>query len=107
MAKSYEVLPAGCPVEKPKDRDASLIAIDGIRLECINHVGQPAIYHRQDRRGTIPILVTIEAVYPHFVLVKYPCYAPDGRFRQYLRDSISWGTLYCGDEALKFIDGDI
>lgn len=107
MEKNYFILPAGCRIDNPVDKNSSLLAMDAIRCEVTKHLGQKVILHQSNKKVMIPKIVEIKGVYAHFVKLSYLCYDEYGEFKQNLTECISWKDLFCGIEALEFLDSDI
>ena len=102
----YTVLPKNCKVPKPRLEDPSITRIRKLMFEAKSHVGKQAIYLTVEKRNTESKLVVVEKVHAHLVLLRYPCYDCEGNFRQFLRTSVSFFSLFCGDEKLKYLDDE-
>jgi len=107
MNKDYTIVPRGCSIRKTQEKEASLESVYRLRRKVSSYLGEKALYFRAERHGMVPILVDIYEVYFYHVIVRRKCYDPYGNFRQYSYESIAWGTLFCGEEELRFFDRDI
>lgn len=81
--------------------------LNTIRATVYSHLGDYALFYREEKRDMLPVLVELVRFSPYFVLVRYKTYDPEGRFRQYLYTSILFSALYCGDAKLVFFEDDI
>lgn len=112
MGKKYTVLPkdAAAAIANAQshmlDVDISIKRIQEIKKEVASHIGQLVLLSNFGERNTTPSVVTIEAVYPNFFTVSWPCYAPNGKYRQHLRERYLWSDLYTRSVTLKYLDGD-
>lgn len=103
----YSILPKNCKVPKVNLVDPSIRRIQQFKADAEKHIGQQAIWTFPEKRGNDSKLVEIYQVYQRFVVVRYPCYDPSGKFRQYLTTSILFASMLCGEETLKYIDDEI
>lgn len=106
MAKKYVALPAGTVIKAITAANESAMKIEAQRVEVTKHLGQLAVYTNNQERNAKPRIVTIQAVYPNLALLSYPCYAPDGSYRQDLHESVTWVDLYCQAVTLEYLDCD-
>lgn len=103
----YSVLPNGYKKPKVNLLDPRIRRLLQFKSEAESHLGHSAVYKYSEKRGTESRLVSIHQVHQRFVTVKYPCYDSRGNFRQYLTTSISFTSMLCGEEFLKYIDDEI
>lgn len=80
--------------------------LDEVKREILNHLGQPAILLVKESRDMVPYFVTIEGNFNYFY-GNVRCFGPDGKFRQYLKQSISIIHLITGEQQLIYFDDEI
>lgn len=103
----YSVLPKSCRVPKVNTVDPVARRMHQFKSEAERHIGQSAIWVFPDKRGVDSKLVEIYQVYQRFVVVRYSCYDPSGKFRQHLTTSVSFTSMLGGEENLKYVDDEI
>ena len=104
----YSILPNNCKVPKVNLVDTSIRRIQQFKSDAEKHIKQFAVWTFPGRRKDYDSrLVEIYQVYQKFVVVRYPCYNPSGKFRQYLTTSVSFVSLLGGEESLKYVDDEI
>lgn len=81
--------------------------LNKIRGNVYQHMGDYALFYREEKRDMLPVLVELVRFSTYFVTVRYKVYDPVGIFRQYLYTSIQYSSLYCGDSRLVFFEDDI
>lgn len=101
------MLPNNCKKPKVNLLDPRTRRLLQFKADAEKHIGHSAIYKHAEKRSADARLVSVFQVYKRFVVVKYPCYDSHGNFRQYLTTCISFTSMLCGDESLKYIDDEI
>lgn len=102
----YVALPAGTVIKGIAAANESIQRIEAQRSIVTRHLGQLAVIYWNRERNVQPRVVTIESVHRNFAVLSYPCYAPDGSYRQDLHETVSWVELHCGAATLDYLDCD-
>ena len=87
-----------------KAMDKSNAFITKAIIKFQQHRGESVMHFHKEKRDIVPVVAEIVAVYSRFVLLRHKAFSPTGEFRQYLYQSVSYSSLYCGSEVIKFLD---
>ena len=102
----YVALPAGTVIKGIVAANESIQRIEAHRNRVTQHLGQLAVIYWNKERNAQPRVVTIQSIHRNFAVLSYPCYAPDGSYRQDLHETVSWVELYSNMATLDYLDCD-
>lgn len=81
--------------------------LSNIKFDAERNQHRPALLYVKDKRDFVPKLVEVTGFTKHFICVRYKCYDPEGKFRQYINTSVLYVDLMIGERHLKFFEDDI